>query len=78
MEPDPRSRYKNARARPQIAHKYPVGAHVIHKVGARSQSMRFRVTRHLPDGGDGLQYRIKGDDDGQERVVTESSIERGV
>jgi hypothetical protein len=41
----------------------------------RSEKTSFRVTRHLPDGGAGLQYRIKGERDGIERVVTESSIE---
>jgi hypothetical protein len=59
------------------AHKFDVGAHVLHKVGARSERASFRVTRQLPDGGGGLQYRIKGERDGVERVVTESSLERG-
>jgi hypothetical protein len=41
----------------------------------RSEKTSFLVTRLLPDGGAGLQYRIKGERDGIERVVTESSIE---
>jgi hypothetical protein len=41
----------------------------------RSEKASFRVTRLLPDGGAGLQYRIKGERDGIERVVTESFIE---
>ncbi|MEF3365332.1 hypothetical protein V3H18_02160 [Methylocystis sp. 9N] len=36
----------------------------------------FRVTGHLPDGGSGLQYRIKRDRDGQERVAGESTLAR--
>jgi hypothetical protein len=72
------TRHKAPRARVSSAHKFSLGAHVLHRVGARSQSVWFRVTRLLPDGGEGLQYRIKDDRDGQERVVTESSLERGV
>jgi hypothetical protein len=53
-----------------------VGVHVAHKVGAAAERGMFRVTRLLPDGGQGLQYRIKADRDGQERVVIESSLER--
>jgi hypothetical protein len=59
------------------AHKFGVGTHVLHKIGVRSERGSFRVVRHLPDGGAGLQYRIKGERDGLERVVTESSLERG-
>jgi hypothetical protein len=59
------------------AHKFAVGTHVLHKIGVRSESASFRVMRKLPDGGAGLQYRIKGERDGLERVVTESSLERG-
>lgn len=63
------------RSKESATHKFPIGAHVTHKVGARSQSLWFRVTRHLPNGGDGLQYRIKDDRDGHERVVTEAALE---
>jgi hypothetical protein len=56
-------------------HKYPVGAYVLHQVGVRSKKETFRVTRLLPDDGAGFQYRIKGEQDGFERVVMESSLE---
>lgn len=58
-------------------HKFHVGAHVLHRIGVLSERASFRVTRQMPDGGFGLQYRIKGERDGLERVVTESSLERG-
>jgi hypothetical protein len=56
-------------------HKFPVGAYVLHKVSALSREETFRVTRVLPDSGAGFQYRIKGGQEGFERVVTESSLE---
>ncbi|MCI0600058.1 MAG: hypothetical protein L0Y50_12980 [Beijerinckiaceae bacterium] len=56
-------------------HRFPVGTHVFHKTGVQSGKERFRITRLLPDGGAGLQYRIKGETEGFERVVTESSLE---
>lgn len=75
---NPRERYRTARARTVATHKFAVGARVVQKIGARSERLSFRVTRLLPDGGEGLQYRIKSDRDGQERVATESSLERMV
>jgi hypothetical protein len=71
------ARHMRARNRTTATHKFPVGAFVLHKFGARSEKAVFRVTRQLPDGGLGLQYRIKGERDGVERVVTESELERG-
>jgi hypothetical protein len=56
-------------------HKFSVGAYVLYQVSVRSRKETFRVTRLLPDGGAGFQYRIKGDGDGFERVVMESSLE---
>lgn len=73
---DSRERYRNARARSPEAHKFAVGARVSHRVGVRSEKDIFCVTRLLPNGGAGLQYRIKADRDGQERVVVESALER--
>lgn len=75
---NPRERYRTVQPRASATHKFAIGAHVVHKVGARSESIGFRVTRHLPDGGEGLQYRIKSDRDGHERVAIESSLERGL
>jgi hypothetical protein len=31
----------------------------------------FKITRLLPDGGSGLQYRIKNEQEGYERVAVE-------
>ncbi|MFO1124321.1 MAG: hypothetical protein U1E25_02830 [Methylocystis sp.] len=58
------------------SHKFPVGVRVIQKSGAATDADSFHVTRHLPDGGAGLQYRLKRDRDGQERVAVESALER--
>ncbi len=57
-------------------HKFPVGASVLHGVGGRTEKTPFKITRQMPDGGDGFQYRIKSDRDGQERIVTEATLER--
>lgn len=62
------------RNRLQAAHKYPLGAHVVCEIGLRSEKAFVLITRLLPDGGDGFQYRIKGERDGVERVVTEKAI----
>ena len=56
------------------SHRYDVGVHVAYRDGPGSGL--YRVTRLLPDGGQGLQYRIRSDRDGQERVVVESTLER--
>lgn len=73
---DARERYRQVRRTPAATHKFAVGAHVVHKVGVRSEKASFRVTRLLPDGGQGLQYRIRSDQDGHERVAIESALER--
>lgn len=74
--PEARERYRNLRPTPAATHKFAVGAHVVHKAGVRSERAFFRVTRQLPDGGQGLQYRIRSDQDGHERVTIESALER--
>jgi hypothetical protein len=61
--------------REPATHKFPVGAYVLHQVSVRSSKETFRITRLLPDDGAGFQYRIKGEQDGFERVVKESSLE---
>ncbi|MCC3243984.1 hypothetical protein LG047_01395 [Methylocystis sp. WRRC1] len=71
-----RERFRNAKVRAIATHKFAVGAHVVHQASVRSGRESFKVTRHLPDGGQGLQYRIRADRDGQERVVVESALER--
>jgi len=69
-----RQRYRTARALTAPAHKFDVGLRVLYPRGPGSAP--YRVTRHLPDGGQGLQYRIRCDRDGQERVVLESALQR--
>ena len=70
-----RSRHQALRNKETATHKFPVGAYVLYKVGPLSRKETFRVTRLLPDDAAGFQYRIKGEQDGFERVVTESSLE---
>jgi hypothetical protein len=57
-------------------HKYSVGASVLYSVSERAGKTSFAITRQMPDAGAGFQYRIKCDHDGQERVVTEATLER--
>jgi hypothetical protein len=69
-----RERYRGAKAVAAPTHKFEVGLPVSYRGGPASGL--YRVTRRLPDGGQGLQYRIRSDRDGQERVVVESDLER--
>lgn len=62
--------YRARRVDASPNHRFPVGALVSFNGGL------FKVTRHLPDGGAGLQYRLKNERDGQERVAVESSLDR--
>lgn len=71
-----RERFRNLRPISAAPHKFAVGSYVVHKVGVRAERLFFRVTRHMPDGGEGLQYRIRSDRDGHERVAIESALER--
>lgn len=63
------------RNRQQATHKFRVGAHVLCEIGVMAEKAPFQITRLMPDGGSGFQYRIKSDRDGVERVVTESTLE---
>jgi len=69
-----RERYRGVKALAAPTHKFAVGLHVSFRGGPASEL--YRVTRHLPNGGQGLQYRIRSDRDGQERVVLESALQR--
>jgi hypothetical protein len=73
---DARERHRRARPTETPTHKFAVGARVAYRVGPASDSSIFEVTRHLPDGGFGLQYRIRSARDGQERVVVEAALAR--
>ena len=60
-------------------HKFSVGQalHFSPGLGEDSKSKgRYKVVRQLPETGNMLQYRIKSETDGQERVVREDQIER--
>ena len=60
-------------------HKFAVGQalNFSSAIGGESKSKgRYKVVRQLPETGNMLQYRIKSEMDGQERVVREDQIER--
>ena len=59
----------HAKLVPAATHKFALGAHVI--LVGKSDSTVFKVTRLLPDGGSGFQYRIKNDQEGHDRVASE-------
>jgi len=69
-----RGAYRGAKAVAVPTHKFDVGLHVSYRGGPAAGL--YRVTRRLPDGGQGLQYRIRSDRDGQERVALESALQR--
>lgn len=58
------------------AHRFGVGVYVAYRQGPGSGL--YRVTRLLPDEGQGLQYRVRSDRDGQERVVLEAALQRAM
>ncbi len=53
-------------------HKFAVGT-VVSLIG-RAEQATFKITRQLPDGGAGLQYRIKSEREDYERVATEGLL----
>jgi hypothetical protein len=57
------------RVRSVPSHKFAVGLHVTYR-----GSGPYRVISRLPDEGQGLQYRIRSDQGGQERVVIETDL----
>ncbi|QGM99926.1 hypothetical protein [Methylocystis parvus] len=73
---DSRERFRTLKIVEAPTHKFELGVHVVCKPGPFAANGYFRVTRHLPDGGYGLQYRIRSDRDGHERVVAENALER--
>jgi hypothetical protein len=58
------------------SHQFNVGVMVAYRPSSNGEPLSFRITRQLPDGGQGLQYRIRSERDGQERVVLEKDLER--
>lgn len=75
---DARERHRRARPTKTPTHKFSVGARVAYRVGPTAEAAPFEVTRLLPDGGFGLQYRIRSARDGQERVVVEAALSRAI
>ncbi|MEK8093052.1 hypothetical protein WOC76_11035 [Methylocystis sp. IM3] len=71
-----RERHRRARPVATPTHKFQVGVIVAYRPNPSGERGHFRVTRQLPDGGQGLQYRIRSERDGQERVVVEAALER--
>lgn len=69
-------RYRKLVVRVAQSHKFDVGVLVAYRAFATGERGHFRITRQLPDGGQGLQYRIRSERDGQERVVLEANLER--
>jgi len=60
-------------------HKFPIGQALQFSpsLGEDSKAKgRYKVVRQLPETGNMLQYRIKSETDGQERVVREDQVER--
>jgi hypothetical protein len=60
-------------------HKFAVGQALYFSPGLgedRKSQGCYKVVRQLPEIGNMLQYRIKSEIDGQERVVREDQIER--
>jgi len=68
-------RFSRGRIPTPVTHKFAIGAFVICPSGYRSETGLFQVVRHLPDGGRGLQYRLKSLADGHERMTFEAALE---
>jgi hypothetical protein len=63
--------------RAAASHLFAVGQPVRfrHGVGILASEAIFRVTATLPALGNSLQYRLRADDEGRERVATEDSLD---
>ncbi len=60
-------------------HKFAIGQTLYFSPGPGEDSKskgRYKVVRQLPETGNVLQYRIKSEMGGQERIVREDQIER--
>ncbi len=69
-----RSRYRKLVPNVSPSHKFAIGSVVSLQATPSAERGLFRVTRHLPDGGQGLQYRVQSEQSGQERVAMESAL----
>ena len=60
-------------------YKFAVGQTVSFSADRHQQHKNgelFKIIRLLPEAGDGLQYRVKSQTDGHERVVREDQLAR--
>jgi len=60
-------------------HKFAVGQAVRFSPDRDQQHAKgglFKIVRLLPEAGDALQYRVKSETDGHERVVREDQLTR--
>ena len=60
-------------------HKFAVGQSVLFSPDRHQQNTvqrRFKVVRLLPEAANVLQYRVKSQSDGHERVVREDQLAR--
>lgn len=55
------------------SHKFAVGTFV--SLIGRAEQATYKVTRQLPDGGSGPQYRIKSEREDYERVAFEALLD---
>lgn len=69
-------RFSRVKIVSSVMHKFALGAVVTCPTGYRSEKGLFQVVRHLPDGGRGLQYRLKSVADGHERMTFEAALEK--
>ncbi|MGH7039197.1 MAG: hypothetical protein ACREE4_21180 [Stellaceae bacterium] len=61
------------------SHKFAIGQSVRFSPDRYQQALkteRFKVTRLLPEADNQLQYRVKCEKDGHERVVREDQLAR--
>jgi hypothetical protein len=62
-----------------LNHKFAVGQAVQFmpdRFQERTKGERFKIVRLLPEAGNTLQYRVKSQSDGHERVVREDQLSR--
>jgi hypothetical protein len=60
-------------------HKFAVGQAVRFSPDRGQEHAKgglFKIVRLLPEAGDALQYRVKSETDGHERVVREDQLTR--
>lgn len=75
---DPRKLSHELKKAPVPTHRFQIGVRVTCKPGPFAANGQFQVVRQMPDGGNGLQYRIRSDRDGHERVVVEDALKRAM